>query len=162
MSIIGIDLGTTNSCVAIMDGKSPKVIENVEGTRTTPSMVAFTDNNENLVGQSAKRQAVTNPEKTLICNKKIIGRRMDDPAVKKDLEVLPYKIVPGDNDDAWVEIDGKKHSPSQISAMILQKMKETAEKFLGKPVKEAVITVPAYFNDAQRQATKDAGKDSWS
>ena len=158
MSIIGIDLGTTNSCVAIMDGKSPKVIENVEGSRTTPSMVAFTDNNENLVGQSAKRQAVTNPEKTLFAIKRLIGRRMDDPAVKKDLEVLPYKIVPGDNQDAWVEIDGKKHSPSQISAMILQKMKETAEKFIGKPVKEAVITVPAYFNDAQRQATKDAGK----
>jgi molecular chaperone DnaK len=158
MSIIGIDLGTTNSCVAIMDGKSPKVIENVEGSRTTPSMVAFTDNNENLVGQSAKRQAVTNPEKTLFAIKRLIGRRMDDPAVKKDLEVLPYKIVPGDNQDAWVEIDGKKHSPSQISAMILQKMKETAEKFLGKPVKEAVITVPAYFNDAQRQATKDSGK----
>ena len=158
MSIIGIDLGTTNSCVAIMDGKSPKVIENVEGTRTTPSMVAFTDNNENLVGQSAKRQAVTNPEKTLFAIKRLIGRRMDDPAVKKDIEVLPYKIVAGDNDDAWVEIAGKKHSPSQISAMILQKMKETAEKFLGKPVKDAVITVPAYFNDAQRQATKDAGK----
>ena len=123
MSIIGIDLGTTNSCVAIMDGKSPKVIENVEGTRTTPSMVAFTDNNENLVGQSAKRQAVTNPEKTLFAIKRLIGRRMDDPAVKKDIEVLPYEIVAGDNDDAWVEIAGKKHSPSQISAMILQKMK---------------------------------------
>ena len=158
MSIIGIDLGTTNSCVAIMDGKSPKVIENVEGSRTTPSMVAFTDNNETLVGQSAKRQAVTNPEKTLFAIKRLVGRRMDDPTVKKDVEILPYKIVPGDNQDAWVEISGKKHSPSQISAMILQKMKETAEKFLGKPVKEAVITVPAYFNDAQRQATKDAGK----
>ncbi len=158
MSIIGIDLGTTNSCVAIMDGKSPKVIENVEGSRTTPSMVAFTDSNETLVGQSAKRQAVTNPEKTLFAIKRLVGRRMDDETVKKDIEVLPYKIVPGDNQDAWVEISGKKHSPSQISAFILQKMKETAEKFLGKAVKEAVITVPAYFNDAQRQATKDAGK----
>ncbi len=158
MSIIGIDLGTTNSCVAIMDGKSPKVIENVEGSRTTPSMVAFTENKETLVGQSAKRQAVTNPEKTLFAIKRLIGRRMDDPAVKKDLSVLPYKIVAGDNQDAWVDVAGKKHSPSEISAMILQKMKETAEKFLGKPVKEAVITVPAYFNDAQRQATKDAGK----
>ena len=158
MTIIGIDLGTTNSCVAIMDGKEPKVIENVEGSRTTPSMVAFTDNDENLVGQSAKRQAVTNPEKTLFAIKRLVGRRMDDPSVKKDTEVLPYKITAGDNQDAWVDISGKKYSPSQISAMILQKMKETAEKFLGKPVKEAVITVPAYFNDAQRQATKDAGK----
>merc|ERR1711916_361372 len=140
------------------DGKEPKVIENVEGTRTTPSMVALTDNNEQLVGQSAKRQAVTNPEKTLFAIKRLIGRRMDDPVIKKDLDVLPYKIVPGDNKDAWVEVSGKKHSPSQISAMILQKMKETAEKFLGKSVKEAVITVPAYFTDAQRQATKDAGK----
>ena len=158
MTIIGIDLGTTNSCVAIMDGKEPKVIENVEGSRTTPSMVAFADNDENLVGQSAKRQAVTNPEKTLFAIKRLIGRRMDDPSVKKDTEILPYKITAGDNQDAWVDISGKKYSPSQISAMILQKMKETAEKFLGKPVKEAVITVPAYFNDAQRQATKDAGK----
>merc|ERR1711916_81303 len=140
------------------DGKEPKVIENVEGTRTTPSMVALTDNNEQLVGQSAKRQAVTNPEKTLFAIKRLIGRRMDDPVIKKDLDVLPYKIVPGDNKVAWVEVSGKKHSPSQISAMILQKMRETAEKFLGKSVKEAVITVPAYFNDAQRQATKDAGK----
>ena len=158
MSVIGIDLGTTNSCVAIMDGKEPKVIENVEGTRTTPSMVAFAENNDQLVGQSAKRQAVTNPEKTLFAIKRLIGRRMDDESVKKDIEILPYKIVGGDNDDAWVLIGDKKYSPSQISAMILQKMKETAEKFLGKPVKEAVITVPAYFNDAQRQATKDAGK----
>ena len=158
MSIIGIDLGTTNSCVAIMDGKSPKVIENVEGARTTPSMVAFADKEEKLVGQSAKRQAVTNPEKTLFAIKRLIGRRIDDPAVKKDMGILPYKIVAGDNKDAWVLIGEKKYSPSQISAMILQKMKETAEKFLGKPVKEAVITVPAYFNDAQRQATKDAGK----
>ncbi len=158
MTVIGIDLGTTNSCVAIMDGKEPKVIENVEGTRTTPSMVAFTENEEQLVGQSAKRQAVTNPEKTLFAIKRLIGRRMDDESVKKDLEILPYKIVAGDNKDAWVLIGDKKYSPSQISAKILQKMKETAEKFLGKPVKEAVITVPAYFNDAQRQATKDAGK----
>ena len=156
--VIGIDLGTTNSCVAIMDGKEPKVIENVEGARTTPSMVAFAENNEQLVGQSAKRQAVTNPEKTLFAIKRLVGRRMDDPSVKKDIDILPYKIVSGDNEDAWVLIDDKKYSPSQISAMILQKMKETAEKFLGKPVKEAVITVPAYFNDAQRQATKDAGK----
>ncbi len=158
MTVIGIDLGTTNSCVAIMDGKEPKVIENIEGTRTTPSMVAFAETGEQLVGQSAKRQAVTNPEKTLFAIKRLIGRRMDDESVKKDTEILPYKIVSGDNDDAWVLIGEKKYSPSQISAMILQKMKETAEKFLGKPVKEAVITVPAYFNDAQRQATKDAGK----
>ena len=157
-TIIGIDLGTTNSCVAIMDGKNPKVIENVEGSRTTPSMVAFAEGDEKLVGQSAKRQSVTNPEKTLFAIKRLIGRRMDDASVKKDSEVLPYKIVPGDNQDAWLGIDDKKYSPSQISAMILQKMKETAEKFLGKEVKEAVITVPAYFNDAQRQATKDAGK----
>ena len=157
-TIIGIDLGTTNSCVAIMDGKSPKVIENVEGSRTTPSMVAFSDGDEKLVGQSAKRQSVTNPEKTLFAIKRLIGRRMNDEFVKKDSKILPYKIVPGDNQDAWVGVDDKKYSPSQISAMILQKMKETAEKYLGKPVTEAVITVPAYFNDAQRQATKDAGK----
>ena len=158
MTVIGIDLGTTNSCVASMDGKSPKVIENVEGTRTTPSMVAFTEGEETLVGQAAKRQAVTNPEKTLFAIKRLIGRRMDDPSVKKDSQILPYKIVAGDNQDAWVQIDQKKYSPSQVSAKILQKMKETAEKFLGKKVTEAVITVPAYFNDAQRQATKDAGK----
>ena len=158
MTVIGIDLGTTNSCVAIMDGKSPKVIENVEGARTTPSMVAFTEGEETLVGQAAKRQAVTNPEKTLFAIKRLIGRRMDDPSVKKDSQILPYKIAAGDNQDAWVQIDQKKYSPSQISAKILQKMKETAEKFLGKKVTEAVITVPAYFNDAQRQATKDAGK----
>ncbi len=158
MTVIGIDLGTTNSCVAIMDGKSPKVIENVEGARTTPSMVAYTEGEETLVGQAAKRQAVTNPEKTLFAIKRLIGRRMDDPSVKKDSEILPYKIAAGDNQDAWVQIDQKKYSPSQISAKILQKMKETAEKFLGKKVSEAVITVPAYFNDAQRQATKDAGK----
>jgi len=158
MTVIGIDLGTTNSCVAIMDGKSPKVIENVEGARTTPSMVAFTEGEETLVGQAAKRQAVTNPEKTLFAIKRLIGRRMDDPSVKKDSQILPYKIAAGDNQDAWVQIDQKKYSPSQISAKILQKMKETAEKFLGKKVTEAVVTVPAYFNDAQRQATKDAGK----
>ena len=158
MTVIGIDLGTTNSCVAIMDGKAPKVIENVEGTRTTPSMVAFTEGEETLVWQAAKRQAVTNPEKTLFAIKRLIGRRMDDPSVKKDSQILPYKIAAGDNQDAWVQIDQKKYSPSQISAKILQKMKETAEKFLGKKVTEAVITVPAYFNDAQRQATKDAGK----
>ena len=157
-SIIGIDLGTTNSCVALMDGKNPKVIENVEGSRTTPSMVAFAENDEKLVGQSAKRQAVTNPENTLFAIKRLIGRRIDDSTVKKDIEILPYNIVPGENDDAWLSINDKKYSPSQISAMILQKMKETAEKYLGKDVKEAVITVPAYFNDAQRQATKDAGK----
>jgi molecular chaperone DnaK len=158
MTVIGIDLGTTNSCVAIMDGKEPKVIENVEGSRTTPSMVAFAENNEQLVGQPAKRQAVTNPEKTLFAIKRLIGRPINDPTVKKDIEILPYKIVAGDNQDAWIGIDDKKYSPSQISAMILQKMKESAEKYLGKDVKEAVITVPAYFNDAQRQATKDAGK----
>ena len=157
-AIIGIDLGTTNSCVAIMDGKNPKVIENVEGTRTTPSMVAFADGDDKLVGQPAKRQSVTNPEKTLFAIKRLIGRKMDDPSVQKDSQVLPYKIVPGENQDAWVAIDDKKFSPSQISAMILQKMKETAEKYLGSKVTEAVITVPAYFNDAQRQATKDAGK----
>ena len=157
-AIIGIDLGTTNSCVAIMDGKSPKVIENVEGSRTTPSMVAFSDNDEKLVGQPAKRQSVTNPEKTLFAIKRLIGRRMNDASVKKDAEVLPYKIVSGDNQDAWLGIDDKKYSLSQISAMILETMMETAEKYLGKPVTEAVVTVPAYFNDAQRQATKDAGK----
>ena len=157
-SIIGIDLGTTNSCVAIMDGKNPKVIENVEGARTTPSMVAFADGDEKLVGQSAKRQSVTNPEKTIFAVKRLIGRTMQDESVQKDSKTIPYKIIPGDNKDAWVGIDNEKYSPSQISAMILQKMKETAEKYLGKSVKEAVITVPAYFNDAQRQATKDAGK----
>ncbi len=157
-SIIGIDLGTTNSCVALMDGKNPKVIENVEGSRTTPSMVAFAENDEILVGQSAKRQAVTNPENTLFAIKRLIGRRINDSAVKKDVDILPYNIVAGENNDAWLSVNNKKYSPSQISAMILQKMKETAEKYLGKDVKEAVITVPAYFNDAQRQATKDAGK----
>ena len=157
--IIGIDLGTTNSCVAIMDGKNAKVIENSEGSRTTPSMVAFTkDKNEKLVGQSAKRQSVTNPENTFFAIKRLIGRRIDDKEVEKDKDLVPYKIVSGDNGDAWVEAQGKKYAPSQISAFILQKMKETAEKYLGQEVKEAVITVPAYFNDSQRQATKNAGK----
>ena len=156
--VIGIDLGTTNSCVAVMEGKSAKVIENSEGMRTTPSMVAFTDSGERLVGQAAKRQAVTNPENTFFAIKRLIGRRFTDPMVKKDIDLVPYKIIPGDNGDAWVESRGKKYAPSQISAFILQKMKETAEAYLGEPVTEAVITVPAYFNDSQRQATKDAGK----
>ncbi|MYZ47611.1 molecular chaperone DnaK [Propylenella binzhouense] len=156
--VIGIDLGTTNSCVAVMDGKNAKVIENSEGARTTPSMVAFTDNGERLVGQPAKRQAVTNPKRTIFAVKRLIGRRFDDPTVKKDQALVPYRIVNADNGDAWVEIDDKKYSPSQISAFILQKMKETAESYLGEKVEKAVITVPAYFNDAQRQATKDAGK----
>ncbi|MGF7157050.1 molecular chaperone DnaK [Bartonella heixiaziensis] len=156
--VIGIDLGTTNSCVAVMDGKNAKVIENSEGARTTPSVVAFTDGGERLVGQPAKRQAVTNPEGTIFAVKRLIGRRFDDPMVEKDKALVPYKIVKGDNGDAWVEEAGKKYSPSQISAMILQKMKETAESYLGEKVEQAVITVPAYFNDAQRQATKDAGK----
>jgi molecular chaperone DnaK len=156
--VIGIDLGTTNSCVAVMEGKAAKVIENSEGMRTTPSIVAFTDEGERLVGQSAKRQAVTNPERTIFAVKRLIGRRYDDPMVDKDKKLVPYKIVKAPNGDAWVEADGKKYSPSQISAFILQKMKETAEAYLGQPVEQAVITVPAYFNDAQRQATKDAGK----
>lgn len=156
--VIGIDLGTTNSCVSVMDGKSAKVIENSEGARTTPSIVAFTDGSERLVGQPAKRQAVTNPEGTVFAVKRLIGRRFDDPMVEKDKKLVPYKIVKGDNGDAWVEEEGKKYSPSQVSAMILQKMKETAEAYLGEKVEQAVITVPAYFNDAQRQATKDAGK----
>jgi len=156
--VIGIDLGTTNSCVAVMDGKEAKVIENAEGARTTPSMVAFGDDGERLVGQPAKRQAVTNPSDTLFAVKRLIGRRFDDKTVKKDQKLVPYNIVKGDNGDAWVEAKGEKYSPSQISAMILQKMKETAEAYLGEKVTQAVITVPAYFNDAQRQATKDAGK----
>ena len=156
--VIGIDLGTTNSCVAVMDGKDAKVIENSEGTRTTPSMVAFADGGERLVGQSAKRQAVTNPANTLSAIKRLIGRPYDDPITRKDKKMVSYEIVEGENGDAWVEIDGKKHSPSQISAFILQKMKETAAKFLGEEPTQAVITVPAYFNDSQRQATKDAGK----
>ena len=156
--VIGIDLGTTNSCVAVMEGSAPKVIENSEGARTTPSIVAFTDDGERLVGQPAKRQAVTNPERTIFAIKRLIGRQFDDPISKKDMSLVPYKIVRGPNGDAWVNVDGKQYSPSQISAFILQKMKETAEAHLGGPVTQAVITVPAYFNDAQRQATKDAGK----
>ena len=156
--VIGIDLGTTNSCVAIMEGKDVRVIENSEGARTTPSMVAFTDNGERLVGQSAKRQAVTNPSNTLYAIKRLIGRRYDDPMVAKDKGLVPYTIVRGDNGDAWVEARSEKYSPSQISAFILGKMKETAEAYLGEPVTQAVITVPAYFNDSQRQATKDAGR----
>ncbi|MDQ0325335.1 molecular chaperone DnaK [Rhodopseudomonas julia] len=156
--VIGIDLGTTNSCIAVMDGKNPKVIENSEGARTTPSMVAFTEEDERLVGQPAKRQAVTNPQRTVFAVKRLIGRRFDDPTVAKDQKLVPYKIVRADNGDAWVEANSEKYSPSQISAMILQKMRETAESYLGEKVEKAVITVPAYFNDAQRQATKDAGK----
>ena len=155
--VIGIDLGTTNSCIAIMDGSQPKVIENSEGARTTPSIVGFTDD-ERLVGQAAKRQAVTNPENTLFAIKRLIGRRFDDPMVAKDKDLVAYKIVEGPNGDAWVEVKGEKYSPSQVSGFILQKMKETAEDYLGETVSQAVITVPAYFNDAQRQATKDAGK----
>ena len=156
--VIGIDLGTTNSCVAVMDGKDAKVIENAEGTRTTPSMVAFAEGGERLVGQSAKRQAVTNPSNTLSAIKRLIGRRYDDPITEKDKKLVSYDIVEGENGDAWVEIEGKKYSPSQVSGFILQKMKETAGKFLGEEPTQAVITVPAYFNDSQRQATKDAGK----
>jgi molecular chaperone DnaK len=156
--VIGIDLGTTNSCVAVMDGKTAKVIENAEGMRTTPSIVAFSDDGERLVGQPAKRQAVTNPERTFFAVKRLVGRRYDDPMVEKDKKLVPYKIVKASNGDAWVEADGKSYSPSQVSAFILQKMKETAEAHLGQKVDQAVITVPAYFNDAQRQATKDAGK----
>ena len=156
--VIGIDLGTTNSCVAVMDGSQAKVLENTEGARTTPSVVAFGENNEKLVGQPAKRQAVTNPENTLFAVKRLIGRNFDDETVKKDVAKAPYKIIKSDNNDAWLESRGQKYSPSQISAFILQKMKETAEKYLGQEVKQAVITVPAYFNDSQRQATKDAGK----
>ena len=156
--IIGIDLGTTNSCVAIMEGSQAKVLENAEGARTTPSVVAFTDEKEKLIGQPAKRQAVTNPENTIFAVKRLIGRNFDDPTVKKDIEAAPFKIVNSEKGDAWIETKGEKYSPSQISAFILQKMKETAEKYLGQAVTKAVITVPAYFNDAQRQATKDAGK----
>ena len=156
--VIGIDLGTTNSCVAVMEGGKPKVIENAEGARTTPSVVAFTKDGERLIGQPAKRQAVTNPDNTIFAVKRLIGRRFDDPVTKKDTELVPYKIVKGSNGDAWVQAGGKDYSPSQISAFTLQKMKETAEAYLGETVTQAVITVPAYFNDAQRQATKDAGK----
>jgi molecular chaperone DnaK len=156
--VIGIDLGTTNSCVAVMEGSTPKVIENSEGARTTPSIVAFTDDGERLVGQPAKRQGVTNPERTFFAIKRLIGRTFDDPMTKKDMGLVPYKIIRASNGDAWVTAEGKQYSPSQISAFVLQKMKETAEAYLGTPVTQAVITVPAYFNDAQRQATKDAGK----
>jgi len=156
--VIGIDLGTTNSCVSIMEGTQAKVLENAEGARTTPSVVAFTENDEKLIGQPAKRQAVTNPENTIFAVKRLIGRNFEDPTVKKDLETAPFKIINSDKGDAWIESKGKKYSPSQISAFVLQKMKETAEKYLGQEVSKAVITVPAYFNDAQRQATKDAGK----
>ena len=156
--IIGIDLGTTNSCVSIMEGSQPKVLENAEGARTTPSVVAFTEDGEKLVGQPAKRQAVTNPENTIFAVKRLIGRSFEDPTVKKDIAAAPFKIVNSEKGDAWIEAKGEKYSPSQISAFILQKMKETAEKYLGQEVTKAVITVPAYFNDAQRQATKDAGK----
>jgi molecular chaperone DnaK len=156
--IIGIDLGTTNSCVSIMEGSQPKVLENAEGARTTPSVVAFTDDGEKLVGQPAKRQAVTNPENTIFAVKRLVGRNFEDPTVKKDIAAAPFKIVSSEKGDAWIEAKGEKYSPSQISAFILQKMKQTAEKYLGQEVTKAVITVPAYFNDAQRQATKDAGK----
>jgi molecular chaperone DnaK len=156
--VIGIDLGTTNSCVAVMEGGQAKVIENEEGMRTTPSVVAVAQDGQILVGMPAKRQAITNPENTVFAIKRLIGRRYDDPVVDKDKQLVPYKIVPGANGDAWVEVQDKKYSPSQISAFVLTKMKETAERYLGEPVREAVITVPAYFNDAQRQATKDAGQ----
>jgi molecular chaperone DnaK len=156
--VIGIDLGTTNSCVSVMEGSEARVIENAEGARTTPSMVAFTESGERLVGQSAKRQAVTNPESTLFAIKRLIGRSYEDPLSQKDKDLVSYTIAKGDNGDAWVEAGGKKYSPSQVSAFILQKMKETAESFLGEAVSQAVITVPAHFNDSQRQATKDAGK----
>ena len=156
--IIGIDLGTTNSCVAVLDGEKTKVIENAEGGRTTPSIIAYTDDNEILVGQSAKRQAVTNPENTLFAVKRLIGRKFKDDVVQKDIKMVPYKIVEADNGDAWVQVKDKKMAPPQISAEILKKMKKTAEDYLGEEVTEAVITVPAYFNDSQRQATKDAGR----
>ncbi|MDY0213852.1 MAG: Hsp70 family protein, partial [Desulfuromonadaceae bacterium] len=156
--VIGIDLGTTNSCVSVMDGGEPIVIANAEGSRTTPSMVAFTESGERLVGQQAKRQAVTNPENTLYAIKRLIGRKFDSEQVKKDMEISPFKIVKAENGDAWVEARGKSYSAPEISAMVLQKMKQTAVDYLGEDVTEAVITVPAYFNDSQRQATKDAGK----
>ena len=156
--IIGIDLGTTNSCVAILENGKPKVIENSEGGRTTPSIVAYTNDDEVLVGQSAKRQSVTNPSNTLFAIKRLIGRRFTDDVVQKDIKMVPYKITKADNSDAWVEVKGKKMAPPEISARVLMKMKKTAEDYLGEEVKEAVITVPAYFNDSQRQATKDAGR----
>ena len=156
--VIGIDLGTTNSCVAVMEGGTPKVIENSEGDRTTPSIVAFSKDDQVLVGQSAKRQAVTNPSNTLFAVKRLIGRRFEDDVVQRDIHMVPYKIVKADNGDAWVEANGKKMAPPEISARVLMKMKKTAEDYLGEPVTGAVVTVPAYFNDSQRQATKDAGK----
>ena len=156
--IIGIDLGTTNSCVAILDGDQPRVLENAEGTRTTPSIIAYAEDGEVLVGQPAKRQAVTNPKNTLFAIKRLIGRRFEDAEVQRDIKIMPYQIVKADNGDAWVEVKGKKLAAPQISAEVLKKMKKTAEDYLGEPVTEAVITVPAYFNDAQRQATKDAGR----
>ncbi len=156
--IIGIDLGTTNSCVAVMEGDKTRVIENSEGDRTTPSIIAYANDGEVLVGQSAKRQAVTNPQNTLFAIKRLIGRRYEDDVVKRDMDMVPYKIVKADNGDAWVEAHGNKMAPPEISAKVLQKMKKTAEEYLGEAVTEAVITVPAYFNDSQRQATKDAGK----
>ncbi|CAF4247912.1 unnamed protein product, partial [Rotaria sordida] len=156
--VIGIDLGTTNSCVAVMEGQRPKVIENAEGVRTTPSMVGFSNAGEKLIGEAAKRQAVTNAKNTFYGTKRLIGRRFTDPMVRKDQGIVPFNIVEANNKDAWLEAKGEKYSPSQISAYILQKMKETAENYLGEKVTQAVITVPAYFNDAQRQATKDAGK----
>jgi molecular chaperone DnaK len=156
--VIGIDLGTTNSCVAVLEGGDRVVITNAEGSRITPSVVAFTESGERLVGQIARRQAITNPENTIFAIKRLIGRRFQDVEVQKAMKVLPYKVVEAENGDAWVEIKGKKHSPAEVSAMILQKMKQTAEDYLGEKVTDVVITVPAYFNDAQRQATKDAGK----
>ncbi|MGD8932312.1 MAG: Hsp70 family protein, partial [Chromatiales bacterium] len=156
--IIGIDLGTTNSCVAVMEGDKPKVIENAEGARTTPSMVAFGNDGEVLVGQSAKRQAVTNPENTLFAIKRLVGRRFDEAEVQRDIAMVPYRIVKADNGDAWVEVNGKKMAPPEVQASVLAKMKKTAEDYIGNEIKEAVITVPAYFNDSQRQATKDAGR----
>jgi molecular chaperone DnaK len=157
-TIIGIDLGTTNSCVALMEGQTPKVIENSEGARTTPSVIAFTKEGERLVGSAAKRQAVTNSENTVFATKRLIGRRFDDKSVQHDAKNLPYKIIKHNSGDAWIEVYGKSYSPSQMGAFVLMKMKETAESYLGKNVSRAVITVPAYFNDSQRQATKDAGK----
>ena len=157
-NIIGIDLGTTNSCVAVMDGGTAKVIENSEGDRTTPSVVAFTEDGEVLVGQSAKRQAVTNPHNTVFAVKRLVGRKFDDQLVQRDIDLMPYSIVKADNGDAWVEVAGKRLAPQEISARVLQKMKQTAEEYLGVEVTEAVVTVPAYFNDSQRQATKDAGR----
>jgi len=158
--VIGIDLGTTNSCVAVMEGDTYRIIENAEGKRTTPSVVAFTDKGEMLVGEPAKRQAVQNPQDTLYATKRLIGRRFDDPEVQRDIKTVPFKIVRGPNGDAWVEARGKQYSPSQVGAFVLIKMKETAESYLGHKVQDAVVTVPAYFNDAQRQATKDAGRIS--